>query len=46
MDPQYPTLGEDALHDLQLARARLEAEAPDGAAADPFEAAAAPAGAA
>jgi PPK2 family polyphosphate:nucleotide phosphotransferase len=45
IDPQYPTLGEDALRDLQLAKSQLEAEAPDGAAADPFEAASVPAGA-
>jgi hypothetical protein len=45
IDPQYPTLGDDALRDLQQAKRRLEAEAPDGAAPDPFEAAAVPAGA-
>jgi PPK2 family polyphosphate:nucleotide phosphotransferase len=45
-DPQYPALDEDALRNLQDAKRRLEADAPDGAAPDPFEAAAAePAGA-
>jgi PPK2 family polyphosphate:nucleotide phosphotransferase len=37
LDPQYPRLGDDALDDLQKAKLRLEAEAPSGAAADPFE---------
>jgi PPK2 family polyphosphate:nucleotide phosphotransferase len=41
IDPQYPTLAEDALRNLQEAKRRLEADAPDGAAPDPFEAAAA-----
>jgi PPK2 family polyphosphate:nucleotide phosphotransferase len=41
LDPQYPTLDKDALQDLREAKRRLEAEAPDGAAPDPFEAAAA-----
>jgi PPK2 family polyphosphate:nucleotide phosphotransferase len=41
IDPRYPTLDEDALRDLQEAKRRLEADAPDGAAPDPFEAAAA-----
>jgi PPK2 family polyphosphate:nucleotide phosphotransferase len=46
MDPRYPTLDKDALRDLQEAKRRLEADAPDGAAPDPFEAAdAEPAGA-
>jgi PPK2 family polyphosphate:nucleotide phosphotransferase len=45
IDPQYPALGEDALRDLRLAKDQLEIEAPDGAAPDPFEAAAAPAAA-
>jgi polyphosphate kinase 2 (PPK2 family) len=40
LDPKYPRLGDEALQDLQAAKARLEAEAPDGAAADPFAAAA------
>jgi PPK2 family polyphosphate:nucleotide phosphotransferase len=39
LDPQYPTLDEDALRDLQEAKRRLEADAPDGAAPDPFAAA-------
>jgi PPK2 family polyphosphate:nucleotide phosphotransferase len=37
IDPQYPTLGEDALRDLQAAKVQLESEAPEGAAPDPFE---------
>jgi PPK2 family polyphosphate:nucleotide phosphotransferase len=37
LDPHYPRLGDDALDDLQKAKLRLEAEAPSGAAADPFE---------
>jgi len=37
LDPQYPRLGDDALDDLQKAKVRLEAEAPSGAAPDPFE---------
>jgi PPK2 family polyphosphate:nucleotide phosphotransferase len=45
IDPQYPTVGEDKLRDLQLAKVQLEAEAPDGAAPDPFAAGAVPAGA-
>ena len=45
IDPQYPTVGEDKLRDLQLAKVQLEAEAPDGSAPDPFEATAVPAGA-
>ena len=45
IDPHYPTLGEDALRDLQLAKRHLEAEAPEGAAPDSFAAAAVPAGA-
>ena len=40
LDPHYPKLGDDALRDLQEAKRQLEADAPDGAAADPFEAAA------
>jgi PPK2 family polyphosphate:nucleotide phosphotransferase len=36
LDPQYPRLSDEALADLQAAKERLEAEAPDGAAADPF----------
>ena len=37
IDPQYPRLGDEALADLESAKRRLEAEAPDGAAADPFD---------
>jgi PPK2 family polyphosphate:nucleotide phosphotransferase len=37
IDPQYPALSDDALHDLETARLQLEAEAPSGVAADPFE---------
>jgi PPK2 family polyphosphate:nucleotide phosphotransferase len=37
IDPQYPKLGDDALRDLQEAKRQLEAEAPQGAPADPFE---------
>ena len=37
LDPQYPRLGDEALHDLEKAKLQLEAEAPSGAAADPFE---------
>jgi PPK2 family polyphosphate:nucleotide phosphotransferase len=40
LDPKYPTLDDDALHDLQEAKARLIAEAPEGAEADPFAVAA------
>jgi PPK2 family polyphosphate:nucleotide phosphotransferase len=36
MDPQYPTLDDGALHDLQVAKLQLESEAPDGAVPDPF----------
>jgi PPK2 family polyphosphate:nucleotide phosphotransferase len=38
IDPQYPRLGDQALHDLEKAKLQLEAEAPSGALADPFEA--------
>jgi PPK2 family polyphosphate:nucleotide phosphotransferase len=38
IDPQYPRLGDDAVHDLEKVKLQLEAEAPRGAAADPFEA--------
>jgi len=38
IDPQYPRLGDQALHDLENAKLQLELEAPSGAAADPFEA--------
>ena len=37
IDPHYPRLGDQALRDLETAKLQLEAEAPDGAAADPFE---------
>ena len=37
LDPQYPRLGDEARHDLDQAKLSLEAEAPSGAAADPFE---------
>jgi polyphosphate kinase 2 (PPK2 family) len=37
IDPQYPRLSDVALRDLETAKRRLEAEAPNGAAADPFE---------
>jgi PPK2 family polyphosphate:nucleotide phosphotransferase len=40
IDPQYPALGDDALRDLEAAKRELEADAPEGAAPDPFEAAA------
>jgi PPK2 family polyphosphate:nucleotide phosphotransferase len=36
LDPQYPKLDDDALRALEEAKARLIAEAPEGAAADPF----------
>src|SRR3954470_16685651 len=36
IDPQYSKLGDAAAADLQEAKRQLEAEAPDGAAADPF----------
>ena len=39
IDPQYPTVDADAVRDLGDARQELEAEAPDGAAPDPFAAA-------
>jgi PPK2 family polyphosphate:nucleotide phosphotransferase len=38
IDPQYPRVGDQALHDLEKAKLQLEAEAPSGAAGDPFEA--------
>ena len=37
VDPQYPTLDDEALRDLQATKFELEAEAPKGAAPDPFE---------
>jgi len=36
IDPQYPVVSEDARRDLVAAKDQLEAEAPEGAAADPF----------
>jgi PPK2 family polyphosphate:nucleotide phosphotransferase len=46
IDPQYPALDDEALRALETAKRELEAEAPEGAAPDPFEAAAGvPAGA-
>jgi PPK2 family polyphosphate:nucleotide phosphotransferase len=38
IDPQYPTVSEDALRDLEVAKAQLESEAPDGSVPDPFDA--------
>ncbi len=40
IDPQYPKLDDAAIRDLQDAKRELEAEAPHGAAPDPFEVAA------
>jgi PPK2 family polyphosphate:nucleotide phosphotransferase len=40
LDPQYPKLGDDTIRNLQEAKRQLEADAPDGASADPFEVAA------
>ena len=37
IDPQYPTLGDDARRDLSATKLHLESEAPHGAAPDPFE---------
>jgi PPK2 family polyphosphate:nucleotide phosphotransferase len=39
IDPRYPRVDEDARRDLAEARRELEAEAPEGAAPDPFAAA-------
>ncbi|CAM5257347.1 Polyphosphate:ADP phosphotransferase [Streptomyces alboniger] len=36
--PRYPDVGDQARHELELARKQLEDEAPPGAAADPWEA--------
>jgi PPK2 family polyphosphate:nucleotide phosphotransferase len=36
LDPQYPTLDDTALRDLQATKFELESEAPKGAAPDPF----------
>jgi PPK2 family polyphosphate:nucleotide phosphotransferase len=38
LDPQYPRLDDEARRDLEQAKLELEAEAPSGAAADPFAA--------
>src|ERR1700760_3607981 len=40
IDPQYPKLGDDAIRALRDAKRELEAEAPRGAAPDPFAVAA------
>jgi PPK2 family polyphosphate:nucleotide phosphotransferase len=37
INPQFPTIGEEVREALVAAKAELEAEAPEGAAADPFE---------
>jgi PPK2 family polyphosphate:nucleotide phosphotransferase len=37
IDPQYPRLDDEARRDLEKAKLELEAEAPSGTAADPFE---------
>ena len=37
IDPQYPTLDDEALRALQAAKSQLESEAPEGVAPDPFE---------
>jgi PPK2 family polyphosphate:nucleotide phosphotransferase len=37
IDPKYPTVGKEARRELATAKAALVAEAPAGAAADPFE---------
>jgi len=38
LDPQYPTVSQDARDQLAAVRRELEAEAPKGAAPDPYEA--------
>ncbi len=38
IDPHYPAVDEAKLHDLAETKVLLEAEAPDGAPADPFQA--------
>jgi PPK2 family polyphosphate:nucleotide phosphotransferase len=38
IDPRYPTIGRDARQALQEVKKTLEAQSPEGAAADPFEA--------
>ena len=37
IDPQYPTIGDDARRDLEAAKTQLEEEAPERAPPDPFE---------
>jgi len=37
IDPQFPVLDARARGDLQAVKAELEGEAPEGAAADPFQ---------
>jgi hypothetical protein len=37
LDPQYPAVPDDVRAALDEAKTQLEAEAPPGAAADPFE---------
>ena len=39
IDPQYPAVSDDAVRALATAKQELEAEAPEGAAPDPFAAA-------
>ncbi|MBP0451481.1 polyphosphate kinase 2 family protein [Kitasatospora sp. RG8] len=39
LDPQYPTVGDEARKELRAARRRLEEQAPEGAADDPYAAA-------
>jgi len=39
LDPQFPTLDDEGLQELQRAKVALEAEAPKGAPADPYTAA-------
>jgi hypothetical protein len=39
INPQYPTVSDDAVRALATAKQELEAEAPEGAAPDPFAAA-------
>jgi hypothetical protein len=38
IDPQYPTVGEEARKALVAAKAELEGQAPEGVAADPIAA--------
>ena len=39
LDPRYPSMSDAARRELQEVKALLEAQAPEGAAPDPFEAA-------